>query len=168
MGKTYKTKVEVGLELDERDLAALIEEAHYQNIGFEWWKAKNPEEQERAREELLKETGEEPSIEEEFARILVNGGKLSLLEAESDWHWSGHKEGELLFNIQIRAEGCVPVGGTWHDVGIDDIARGLVKYAEGGGYNECGLSIKRILEDGDITDADAVFQYAAYGEVVCG
>lgn len=168
MGKTYKTKIEVEIELDEEHLAGLIEAAHYQNIGFDWWKAKDSKELKKARRELLKEKGEEPYIEEEFARVLVNGGKLSLLEADSDWYWSGHKKDEMLFNAQILAEGCVPVGGTWHDVGIDDVARGIAKYAQEGGYNECGADLKRIVEDGDITDADAVFQYAAYGEVVCG
>ena len=103
-------------------------------------------------------------LEEVWARVIFNGGKLLLLEAESDWHWSGHEDGELLWSFQIQSEGCEPVGGTWNAVGLQEICNGLSKYMREKGIG----TVDKLLQEGDFYDADAVFQFAAYGEWIFG
>lgn len=166
-----KKSFNITIEIDEDDVACLISNAMSDNCGFEWWDY-DEEEYEEARSELISErkpdADDQICFEDILARILLKGGKLNLLEAESDWHWSGHEPGEMLWASQIWAEGCEPVGGTWHKVGLEDIVRGIQLYAESHCANACGTSLQRIVEDGDFYDADAVFQFAAYGEVRFG
>lgn len=164
MGKKFTMTVEV--QIDEEELSCLISTAMSDTCGFDWW-GYDEGEYKKAEDELKAE-GANPCHEDIMARILVNGGKLRLLESESDWHWSGHEPGESLWSWQIRQEGCVPEGGTWHEVGLKDIIKGIALYGESGCCNECGADIHRINEDGDFWDADAVFQFAAYGELVFG
>lgn len=177
MEKHYKKTIEVRktieIVIDEYNLACLISNAMADTCGFDWWSYDDNEYAE-TKKELVAEFGSESDaediicIEDVFARMLLNGKKLRLLESESDWHWSGHEPGEMLWKAQIIAEGCVPVGGKWHEIGIDDIVRGIQLYGESGCANDCGPSLQKIVEDGDFWDADAVFQFAAYGELVFG
>lgn len=175
MGKKYKKNIEVKktieIVIDEYNLSCLIANAMGSTCGFDWWDY-DDDEYEKTKKELVAELGANPKdgvcVEDVLARMLLNGKKIKLLEAESDWHWSGHKPNEMLWKAQIVAEGCVPVGGKWHEVGIDDIVKGIQLYGESGCANACGPSLRNIVEDGDFYDADAVFQCAAYGEVVFG
>ena len=98
----------------------------------------------------------------------MNGGTLQLLDPESDWHWSGHEKDEMLWKWQIIQEGCEPVGGEWHTVGLQEIANGIGKYASEHVANDLGTDLKKIVEDGDFWDADAIIQCAMYGEVIYG
>ena len=169
--KTLEVKTTVEIKIDEYNLICLISNAMGDSCGFDWWGYDDGEYAE-TKKELIAENGAEPEggvcIEDVFARMLLNGKKLRLLEADSGWHWSGHEPGEMLWNAQIVAEGCVPVGGKWHEVGIDDVVNGIKLYAETGCASDCGPDIRKIVEDGDFWDADAVFQFAAYGEVIYG
>ena len=175
MGKSYKKTVEVKktteIKIDEYNLSNLISNAMGDCCGFDWWKCDNKE-YEEARKELVAELGSDPGDgicrEDVFARMLLNGKKIKLLESDSGWHWSGHKPGEMLWKAQIVAENLHPVGGKWHKVGIDDIVKGIKLYAESGCASDCGADIQKIVEDGDFYDADAVFQFAAYGEIIYG
>lgn len=167
MVKTYTTTVET--TVDEDALSTLISTATYNNCGFDWW-SYDDKEYEEAKSELISErkpdADDQICVEDVLARLLLRGGKLNLLEAESGWHWPGHEPGEMLKFHQYFMEGLEPVGGTWHKVGIEDIVRGIQLYAASGYANACGADIKRINEYGDFLDADAVFQFAAYGEVI--
>lgn len=172
MGKTYKKTIEVKqtieIVIDEYNLGCLISNAMGSTCGFDWWDY-NRDEYKEARKEIIAEFGSVPEggvcIEDVFARMLLNGKKIKLLEAGSDWHWSGHEPGEMLWQAQVIMEGCVPVGGKWHEIGIDDIMKGIQLYGESGYANDCGPNIRDIVENGDFWDADAVFQFAAYGEI---
>lgn len=155
------------LKVDEDSLSSLISNAMGDTCGVGWWKEKDEEEYEQAKAELIKEGCDNPCMEDVWARMLFNGGKLMLLDPESDWHWSGHKKGELLWNWQIQAEGAEPEGGDWHEVGLDEIVKGLNLYFEEKPAAGCG-DLESILENGDFWDADCVFQYAMYGEVIYG
>ena len=169
MGKTYRMTVE--MTVDEDALSTLISNATADNCGFAWW-GYDDKEYEEAKSELISErkpdADDQVCFEDVLARMLLSGKRLRLLDPESDWHWSGHKPGEVLWNAQIIAEGCEPVGGEWHDIGIEDVMRGVQLYAASGCANACGSDIKNINEYGDFWDADAVFQFAAYGEVIYG
>ena len=155
------------LKVDEDSLSSLISNAMGDTCGVGWWKEKDEGEYEQAKAELIKEGRDNPCMEDVWARMLFNGGKLMLLDPESDWHWSGHKKGELLWNWQIQAEGAEPEGGDWHEVGLDEIAKGLNLYFDEKPAAGCG-DLESILENGDFWDADCVFQYAMYGEVIYG
>lgn len=155
------------LKVDEDSLSSLISNAMGDTCGVGWWKEKDEEEYEQAKAELIKEGHDNPCMEEVWARMLFNGGKLMLLDPESEWHWSGHKKGELLWNWQIQAEGAEPEGGDWYEVGLDEIIKGLNLYFDEKPAAGCG-DLESILEDGDFWDADCVFQYAMYGEVIYG
>ena len=151
--------------LTEDQLTDLISTAMADTCGFEWWKEKDHALYEKAKEELVKETGSDDlCFEQVWARMIFNGGSLLLLESESDWHWKGYPEGTLLWNYEIRASGTEPEGGTWHEITLDKICKALAIYMT----NKKVSSVDKILEDGDFWDADAIFQYAAYGEVVFG
>ena len=169
--KTVEVKKTIEIKIDEYNLICLISNAMGGTCGYDWW-GYDEKEYEETKSELISENkpdaDDQICFEDVLARMLLNGKKLRLLEADSDWHWSGHEPGEMLWAAQIRAEGCVPVGGKWHEVGIDDIVKGIQLYGESGCANDCGPDIRRIVEDGDFWDADAVFQFAAYGEVIYG
>lgn len=154
-------------KINEGQLCDLISNAKGDSCGVGWWKEKDESEYDAARAELVAEGNTEPCLEEVWARLLFNGGKLMLLDPESDWHWKGHKDGEMLWNWQIQTEGTEPEGGEWHEVGLDEIVKGLTKYFEESPATGCG-NLQNILEEGDFWDADAVFQYAMYGELIYG
>jgi len=168
MERVYTMQIDV--TVCEGTLSNLISNvmADPDGCGVAYWKAADDSEYAAAEAQLLAESGEEPCVEDIFARMLINGGKLRLLDPESDWHWSGHEDGETLWRFQIIAEGCEPVGGEWHDVGVMDILKAAQQYADERICNECGPNLDDIVEDGDFWDADAVFQIAMYGEVVYG
>lgn len=153
--------------LTEEELVDLLSTAMADTCGFDWWKY-DEKVYEQTHEELVAElkpdTDDSICFEQVLARMIFKGHKLELLEAESDWHWSGHEEGEMLWSFQIRAEGCEPVGGKWYKVGLQEICAGLAKHMVAAGYS----TVQQLLEKGDFWDADAVFQYAAYGEVLMG
>ena len=154
-------------KITEGQLCDLISTAKGDSCGVGWWKEKDEKEYEQAEAELIEEGNSEPCLEEVWARMLFNGGKLMLLDPESDWHWKGHAEGEMLWNWQIVSEGTEPEGGEWHEVGLDEIVKGLTLYFKEKPAAGCG-DLDSILEDGDFWDADCVFQYAMYGEVIYG
>ena len=175
MGKNYKKTVEVKktveIVIDEYNLGVLISNAMADTCGFDWWQCDEAE-YEAAKNEIVAEnhldSDDQACIEDIYARVLFKGGKIELLESESDWHWSGKEPGEMVWNAEIVAKKLHPVGGKWHKIGIDDIARGIGLYGESGCANNCGLNLRSIVEDGDFFDADAVFQFAAYGEYIHG
>ena len=153
------------VNIDEEQVADLISGAMSDTCGFDWWK-ENPREYEQAKEQLVKESEDPDEIcyENVLARVLFNGGAVEVLESESDWHWKGHEDGEMLWNWQIQAEGTEPEGGTWHKITLSKLCDGIAKYMSDKGYS----SVNKILEEGDFWDFDAIFQYAAYGEIVFG
>ena len=167
MEKTFK----INIKIDEDDLIDLLANAIGDSCGFAWW-GYDDEEYRKTKADLIAElkpdADDQICMEEVLARMLFKGKKLKLLDPESEWHWSGHEPGEMLWNAQIIAEGCVPVGGEWHEVGIEDIVRGIQLYGESGCCSDCGPNLKKIVEEGDFWDADAVFQFAAYGELIYG
>lgn len=154
-------------KVDEESLSNLISNAMGDTCGVGWWKEKDEKDYESAEAELIAEGIEKPCYEDILARMLFNGGKLMLLDPESNWHWKGHEEGAMLWNWQIQAEGTEPEGGEWHEVGLDEIIKGLNLYFDEKPATGC-RDLESILEDGDFWDADCVFQYAMYGEVVYG
>ena len=135
--------------------------------GVAWWKPVDNADYEKA-ESQLKAEGLDTCPACVFARILLNGGKLRLLDPESEWHWSGHEDGEMLWRAQIIAEGCEPVLGEWHDVGLADILNAACEYVHLKICKDCESILQSIAENGDFWDADALFQIAMYGEVVYG
>lgn len=166
MGKTIE--VPATLRIDEEDLVDLISTARSDECGCAWWKY-DQKEYDAAKEKLKEERGGEPIFHDDvLARILIDGGALDLLDPESDWHWSGLKPGETPWRAQIIAEGCEPVGGDWHRVTVKDIAKAITLYARDGVANCCGADLHAIVENGDFWDADAVIQYAMYGELIYG
>lgn len=158
--------------VDEEQLSCLLSNACADVCGVQWWKAADQEEYDKAKSELISELKPNAKnkicMENVWARMLLNGGKLRLLDPESDWHWKGHKVDEMLWNWQIKTEGTYPVGGEWHDVGIEDILKAIEQYGKEGYANDCGADLEKIVEDGDFYDADAVIQIAMYGEVIYG
>ena len=163
MKKSFKVEIEV----DEKQLSDLISIAMSDKCGIAWWNYDEGQYQE-AKKELEAEGQLDICIEDVLARLLFRGGKLRLLDPDSDWHWSGHEEDEILHNWQIISEGCEPEGGEWHEVGLEDIVRGVQQYDQIHSANNCGGNIGNICEYGDFIDADIVFQFAAYGEVIYG
>ena len=166
MNKTKFNLPEV--ELTEEQLVDLISMAMADTCGFDWWKLEHEEDYEKAKAELIAELHPDADdslcFEQVWARVLFNGGKLLLLEAESDWHWKGFPDGTMLWNYQIRASGTEPEGGTWHAVGLEEICKGLSKYMHDEGY----ATVEQLLTNGDFYTAEAAFQCAAYGEVQFG
>lgn len=172
MGKTMTFQTTMVIEED--DLVNLLSNAMEtpEDCGCAWYKPTDQKAYDEAKAELISER--KPDADDQicqveiFARLLMNGGTLQLLDPESDWHWSGHEEGEILWRWQIIQEGCEPVGGEWHTVGLQEIANGIGKYASEHVANDLGTDLKRIVEDGDFWDADAIIQCAMYGEVIYG
>ena len=175
MEKSYKKTIEVKktveIVIDEYNLGCLISNAMADTCGFDWW-SYDEKAYEEARSELISEikpdADDQICLEDVLARMLLKGGKLKLLESESGWHWSGKKPGEMVWKAEVISKNLHPVGGKWHEIGIDDIVRGIGLYGMAECANDCGPSLRNIVEDGDFWDADAVFQFAAYGEVVFG
>lgn len=167
MKKTFK----VDFSVDEKQVSDLISIAMSDKCGFGWWDY-DEKAYEEAKSELLSErkpdADDQICLEDVLARMLFKGKKLRLLDPESDWHWSGHEPDEMLWRWQIIAEQCEPEGGEWHEVGLEDIVRGAQMYGQLHYANRCGADIGNICEYGDFTDADIVFQLAAYGEVIYG
>ena len=163
MKKSFKVEIEV----DEKQLSDLISIAMSDKCGIAWWGYDEGQYRE-AKKELEAEAQPDICLEDVLARLLFRGGRLRLLDPDSDWHWSGHEKDEVLWNWQIVAEGCEPEGGEWHEVGLEDIVRGVQQYDHAHCANNCGGNIDNICEYGDFTDADCVFQFAAYGEVIYG
>jgi hypothetical protein len=155
----------INVQIDEEVLADFLSNA-VSGEGCGWWKPAKQADYDAARAELVAEGIAKPCLENVWARMLLKGGKLRLLDPESEWHWSGHKPGEMLWKAQIIAEGCEPVGGKWHNVGIRDILRGIQVYAENGYANDCGSQLSSIVENGDSDDADVIIQIAMYGDVI--
>ena len=136
MNKTTFTLPPV--ELSEDELVDLLSTAMADTCGFDWW-SYDDDAYDKAHAALVKEHEDKKDtssicFEDVLARMIFDGGQLDLLEAESDWHWSGHEPGEMFGNFQIKAEGCVPVGGTWNKVGLQDICNGLAKHMADKGY----------------------------------
>ena len=76
--------------------------------------------------------------EDKWADVLKGGGKITVVDWEDD--------------------------KSRHDISLDDIVKGLEKL-----YDEHLHVYARAIEnDGDFYDADAVIQYAVYGEWVYG
>lgn len=163
MEKTLK----VDIKVTEEQLSCLISNAISCDCGFAWWKY-DKDKYKEAKAELESEGKSGICTEDIMARLLFKGGKLKLLDPESEWHWSGHEENELIWSCQVATEHCVPEGGEWHEVGLEDIFRGVELYAESHCANDCGADIRIICEYGDSEDADAVFQFAAYGDIIYG
>lgn len=155
------------IKVDESSLSNLISNAMGDTCGVGWWKEKDEKESAQAEAELIKEGNSKPCIEDIWARMLLNGGKLMLLDPESEWHWKGHEDGEMLWNWQIQAEGTEPEDGDWHEVGLDEIIKGLNLYFDEKPATGCA-DLESILEEGDFWDADCIFQYAMYDEVIYG
>ena len=167
------------MEITEENLVDLLSTAMGDTCGFDWWRA-NDEDYIQAREELLAENnnnnndndddedGETVYYEGVLARILFNGGKLSLLEPETDWEWGTHKTIELRKGVEMQRTRYEPVGGVWHEIGLEEVLQGLRLYFSNPSSKNHPRDINALLCDGDFFDADAVFQYAAYGEIVFG
>lgn len=166
MEKNYE--IQVTVKVTEDALEDFLSNAIGDVCGCAWWKAANQADYDEAKAQLVAEGIDEPCLETVWARMLLNGKKLRLLDPESEWHWSGHKPGEMLWKAQIITEGCEPEGGEWHDVGIEDLVKGLQEYGRIGYANKCRPTFESISEDGDFYDADAVVQIAMYGEVIYG
>ena len=167
MKKEFKTMKNV--TIDEEEVSTLFANAIVlSDSGCAWWKPAKQEDYDKAKAELIAEGYDKPFDEDIWARMLFNGGKLKLLDPESNWHWKGHKPGEMLWNWQIRAERLEPVGGKWHLVSLQKIVEAIQKYGDEHCGNDCGADIKAINENGDAVDADCVIQIAMYGEVIYG
>ena len=149
--------------LREETLSDLLSAAMSIDCGFDFWKW-NEDEYKKAKASVCgdEDRNEPPCMEDVLARLLFDGGKLSLLEKDSGWHWKNHGEDEILLPYQIKKEEIEPVGGTWHEVGLDDILKGVTRALEDNGWNDP----QKLVDDGDSLTADAVFQYAAYGEIM--
>lgn len=124
----------------EEDLATTISIGMSGRCGFDsmdW----NDGEYRSARDSLLADGREKVDItmEDVLARLLLEGGTISLLEADTE--------------------------DDWYEIRLPDILRGLAMWAatcEWGGLD--GL----VNGEGDFLDADMVFQIAAFGEVMIG
>lgn len=171
-GLSKSFTVQIDITITEEDLSTLLSNA-FEGVGecgCAWAKPTDQGAYDSAREELVSERGSANGISDMdvYARMLMRGGTIQCLDPESNWHWSGHKPGEMLWAAQIWSEGCEPVGGEWHAIGLDDIAEAIRKYAEGHVASDLGANLSKIVEDGDFWDADAIIQYAMYGDVIYG
>lgn len=162
-----KKEFTVKIEIDEDDISCLLANASAEECGVSWWKSVDPNARNEAERQLVAE-GKDPCREDIWARMLMNGGKLRLLDPESDWHWKGYPRGAMVWSWQIMVENLEPEDGEWHDIGIDDIINAIQVYGKKGYANDCGADLKSINENGDFYDADAVIQIAMYGDVIYG
>lgn len=149
--KTVQFKLERAITLNEQQLSDLLSTASAAYGGFDYW-SWSEEEYREAKLQLLAERGETDDdlcYEDIWARLLFNGGHLWLLEAESDAINDSESD-------------------DWHLVGLNDICNGLKLYLSDDSFDRALSSVESIIEEGDFWDADAVMQYAAYGEVIYG
>ena len=171
-GLSKSFTVQIDVTITEEDLSTLLSNAFDGSgeCGCAWTKPTDQGAYDSAREELVSERGSANGIfdADVYARMLMRGGTIQCLDPESDWHWSGHQPGEAVWPNQVWSEGCEPVGGEWHAVGLDDIADAIIQYAEGHVASDLGANLSKIVEDGDFWDADAIIQYAMYGDVIYG
>lgn len=145
MKKQISFKIEKEEVLTEQQLADLLSNFFGIRCGFDQWEVEKGELYEGASEELDDERLEEDSdeeicFEEVLARMLFKGGALCLLEADTE--------------------------DDWHVVDLNKIIDGLKLYLKNP-VGDCH-SVQEIVEQGDALDADAVFQYAVYGEIIYG
>ena len=170
LSKTFSVQIDV--TITEEDLSTLLSNAFDggDECGCAWYKPTDQAAFDAAKAELVSERGSADGIfdADVYARMLMRGGTIQCLDPESDWHWSGHQPGEMLWAAQIRIEGCEPVGGEWHAVGLGEIADAIRKYAESHVASDLGANLSKIVEDGDFWDADAIIQYAMYGDLIYG
>lgn len=163
MEKQYTLQTQVTVK--EEVLADFLSLASSDNCGCAWWKAQDQERFDAAKAELQAEGCSLITTEHIWARLLLKGGKLSLLDPESDWVWKGegkeYGKDDLVFKAQIAVEGLEPAGGKWHDVDIVGLLNAMIDHT---GHAD----FKKLLDEGDFWDADAVIQIAMYGEVIYG
>lgn len=145
MKKQISFKIEKEETLTEQQLADLLSNFFGIRCGFDQWEVEKGELYEGASEEiaderLAEESDEEICLEEVLARMLFKGGAICLLEADTE--------------------------DEWHVVDLNKIISGLKLYLKNP-TGDCH-SVQEIVEQGDALDADAVFQYAVYGEIIYG
>ena len=145
MKRQISFRIEKEDVLTEQQLADLLSNFFGIRFGFDQWEVEKDELYESAAEELTGErlaegSDEEICLEEVLARMLFNGGAICLLEADTE--------------------------DEWHVIDLNKIINGLKLYFKNpvGDLN----SVQEIVEQGDALDADAVFQCAAYGEIIYG
>lgn len=133
--------------IDEEQLTDLLSNAFQMQIGFDtvdWDEGDYKMAKQSLADGKVKpqygELGDGYCTEEVLARLLFLGRKIKLEEAETE---------------------------NWKSVGLEDICRGIKQYIQDG-YNTGCKSVQSLIDDGDSIDADAVLQYAAYGEVIYG
>ena len=137
-------KIETEEVLTEQQLADLLSNFFGIRCGFDQWEVEKGElydgaSEELADERLAEDSDEEVCFEEVLARMLFKGGAICLLEADTE--------------------------DEWHIVDLNKIINGIKLYFKNPG--DCH-SVQEIVEQGDALDADAVFQYAVYGEIIYG
>lgn len=130
----------VNVPFTEEDLATTISIGMSGRCGFDsmdW----DDSEWASARDSLLADGREKADITREdiIARILLEGGTIRLLEADTE--------------------------DDWYDVRLPDMLRGLAMWAATCEYGGLGGLVDG---EGDFLDADMVFQIAAFGEVMIG
>lgn len=144
MKKQITFKIEKEETLDEQQLADLLSNFFSIRCGFDRWEIEKGELYEGAAEELEDErlaegSDEEVCLEEILARMLFKGGAICLLEADTE--------------------------DGWYVVDLNKIINGIKLYFKNPGGCH---SVQEIVEQGDAIDADDVFQYAVYGEIIYG
>lgn len=145
MEKQISFKIEKEEVLTEQQLADLLSNFFSIRCGFDRWEIEKGElykgtAEEIADERLAEDSDEEICFEEVLARMLFKGGAICLLEADTE--------------------------DEWHVVDLNKIISGLKLYLKNP-TDDCH-SVQEIVEQGDSLDADAVFQYAVYGEIIYG
>ena len=112
-------------------------------------------------EEYLKSKEEGDCREDIYARMLLNGYKIEVrdyyAEDETDFYGNLHHEWN-------EEDECM----VYH-VGIEDIANGIAKCLDLGGWTaECAIDLIKNDGDLDLYEAEAIMQVIVFGEVIYG
>lgn len=112
-------------------------------------------------EEYIKSKEEGDSRENIYAKMLLNGYKIEVRDyfAEDDEDFYG-----CLHHEWNEEDECM----VYH-VGIEDIANGIAKCIDNGGWTaECAYDLINKPENLDLYEAEAIMQVIVYGEVIYG
>lgn len=141
MKNEYAVMSVVNVQIDEEDLSTLLANACADVCGFSGAKEKDRKSYNAAKKQLIAEGAILPCVEDIWARMLLNGGSMEFTDPED---------------------------GREIEVNIHDIAKAVIDYGNSHVASDLGPSLKAIAEDGDFYDADAVIQFAMYGNVIYG
>ena len=105
------------------------------------------------------DVNENDCIEDKLAKVLLAGGKISVIDMEAE------DETDHFGKLEAKFDRC----GMEYKVSLADITKGIEKALDHGGYeNKCAKYLIYTPEDLDLEEGYSLLQFIVFGEIVYG